>query len=37
MMTCQEPPVAIKKKEFLPSFVKVKALLFSMQYRHANF
>jgi hypothetical protein len=31
-----KPSIAIKKKDILPPFVKVKALLFSIQYRHAN-
>jgi len=36
MMTRQEPLITIKKK-VLPSFIKVKFLLFSIQYGHANF
>jgi hypothetical protein len=33
----QEITVTIKKKEVLPLFVSVNALLFSMQYGHASF
>jgi len=33
----QESLVEIKKKDVLPSFVNVKALLFSLQYEHGSF
>jgi hypothetical protein len=36
MIGWQEPLMTIKKND-LPSFVKVKALLFFIQYGHANF
>jgi hypothetical protein len=33
----QEPPMEVKKKDVLPQFVSVNALLFSIQYRHVSF
>jgi len=33
----QETTVTVKKKEALPPFVSVNALLFSMQYGHVSF